>query len=136
MTKEELRAQYPDEVGQIEAEARAAVDNTEAVNAAVQAERTRMQEIDAVAALYPTDVVQAAKYGDHPCSAQEMTYRAAQAAAQQGNTVLQQMQADAQAANTANVPAANSADANETKEDVIADAKAAVAAYRKNKEGK
>ena len=136
MTKEELRAQYPDEVGQIEAEARASVDSTEAVNTAVQAERTRMQEIDAVAALYPTDVVQAAKYGDHPCSAQEMTYRYAQAAAQQGNTVLQQMQADAQAANTEQVPAANSAQAEETEEDVKAAAKADVAAYRKNKEGK
>lgn len=136
MTIDELRAQYPDEVGQIEANARASADHTEAVNAAVQAERTRMQEIDAVAALYSTDVVQAAKYGDNPCSAQEMTYRAAQAQAQQGNAVLQQMNADAQAANTANVPAANSADANETKEDVRADAKAAAKAFLKDKEGK
>lgn len=65
-----------------------------------------------------------------------MTYRYAQAAAKQGNTVLQQMQSDAKAANTEQVPAANSAQAEETEEDVIADAKAAVAAYRKNKEGK
>lgn len=136
MTIDELRAQYPDEISQIEASARASADHTEAVNAAVQAERTRMQEIDAVAALYSTDVVQAAKYGDHPCSAQEMTYRAAQAQAQQGNTVLQQLNDDAQAANTANVPAANSASANETKEDVVADAKAAAKAYLKDKEGK
>lgn len=136
MTIDELRAQYPDEVGKIEANARASADHTEAVNAAVQAERTRMQEIDAVAALYPTDVVQAAKYGDHTCSAQEMTYRYAQTAAQQGNSVLQQLNDDAQAANTANVPAANSASANETKEDVVADAKAAAKAYLKDKEGK
>ena len=105
MTIDELRAQYPEEIGQIEADARAAVDSTEAVNAAVQAERTRMQEIDAVAALYPADMVQAAKYGDHPCSAQEMTYRAAQAAAQAGRTFLSNASDDAEKSGTGNVKA-------------------------------
>ena len=105
MTIDELRAQYPEEIGQIEADARAAVDSTEAVNAAVQAERTRMQEIDAVAALYPADMVQAAKYGDHPCSAQEMTYRAAQAAAQAGRTFLADASDDAEKSGTGNVKA-------------------------------
>ena len=136
MTIDELRAQYPDEIGQIEANARAAVDHTAAVNAAVEAERTRIQEIDAVAALYTDDVVREAKYGEHPCSAQEMTYRAAMAAAKQGSTVLQQMEVDAKNSNTSSVPAANSNDAEETPEDVVADAKAAVAAYKKDKEGK
>ena len=136
MTIDELRAQYPDEIGQIEANARAAVDHTAAVNAAVEAERTRIQEIDAVAALYTDEVVREAKYGEHPCSAQEMTYRAAMAAAKQGSTVLQQMEVDAKNSNTSSVPAANSNDAEETPEDVVADAKAAVAAYKKDKEGK
>ena len=46
MTKEELRAKYPDEIAQVEADARASVDHTEAVNTAIQAERARMQEIE------------------------------------------------------------------------------------------
>lgn len=136
MTAKELREQYPDLVAEVEAEAKAAVDNTEAINAAVQAERTRMQEIDAVAALYTDEIVKEAKYGEHPCSAQEMTYRAAKAQAQQGNDMLQMLNSDANAANTAAVPAANSAADGEKPEDIAADAKAAVAAYKKDKEGK
>lgn len=136
MTAKELREQYPDLVAEVEAEAKAAVDNTEAINAAVQAERTRMQEIDAVAALYTDEIVKEAKYGEHPCSAQEMTYRAAKAQAQQGNDMLQKLNSDANAANTAAVPAANSAADGEKPEDIAADAKAAVAAYKKDKEGK
>ena len=51
MTKEELRAKYPDEIAQVEADARASVDHTEAVNTAIQAERARMQEIDEISGL-------------------------------------------------------------------------------------
>lgn len=137
MTKEELRAQYPDVVGQIEAEARAAVDHTEAVNTAVQAERTRMQEIDAVAALYPTDVVQEAKYGEHPCSAQEMTYRAAQAAAKQGSGFLAAAAADSKAANTAGIGAAPAPAAGDGDDDdeaaTIEKARAAARAHNERK---
>ena len=66
MTLEELRAKYPDEIAQAEAAARAAVDHTEAVNAAVQAERERMQEIDEVASLLDPADVREAKYGETP----------------------------------------------------------------------
>ena len=66
MTLEELRAKYPDEIAQAEAAARAAVDHTEAVNAAVQAERERMQEIDEVASLLDPADVREAKYGEKP----------------------------------------------------------------------
>ena len=60
MTKEELRAKYPDEIAQVEADARASVDHTEAVNTAIQAERARMQEIDEISGLLDaTDVQQA-----------------------------------------------------------------------------
>lgn len=48
-TLEELRKEYPEQIAQAETEARASADHTEAVNAAVHAERTRMQEIDEVA---------------------------------------------------------------------------------------
>lgn len=88
MTTQELRAQYPEQVAEVEAEARAAVDNTEAVNAAVQAERTRMQEIDAVAGLFDAESVREAKYGEHPISAQELAYQAAQNAAKQGTAFM------------------------------------------------
>ena len=66
MTKEELRAKYPDEIAQVEADARASVDHTEAVNTAIQAERARMQEIDEISGLLDATDVQQAKYGDKP----------------------------------------------------------------------
>ena len=100
MTIEELRAQYPEEIAQVEAEARAAVDTTEAVNAAVQAERTRMSEIDEIAGLFAPDLVREAKYGDTPCSAAEMSLRAARNAAAQGSRFLADANADANASGT------------------------------------
>lgn len=42
-THEELRKEYPEQIAQAETEARASADHTEAVNAAVHAERTRMR---------------------------------------------------------------------------------------------
>ena len=72
MTKEELRAKYPDEIAQVEADARASVDHTEAVNTAIQAERARMQEIDEISGLLDATDVQQAKYGDKPCSAADL----------------------------------------------------------------
>lgn len=136
MTKEELRAQYPDVVGQIEAEARAAADHTEAVNTAVQAERKRMQEIDAVAALFNPDVVQEAKYGEHPCNAQELSYRAAQAAAKQGTNFLAALGEDSKNANTAGVGAAPAPAADDGEDDdaaTIEKARAAARAYNERK---
>ncbi len=72
----------------------------------VQAERKRIQEIDAVAPLYDADTVREAKYGDHPCTAQEMTYRAAQKAVQQGKKFLGDLEDDAKTSNAQEVPAA------------------------------
>ncbi len=106
MTIEELRAQYPEEVAQVEAEARAAVDTTEAVNAAVTAERARMSEIDEIAGLFAPDLVHEAKYGDAPCTAAEMSLRAARAAAAQGSRFLADANADASASGADAVGAA------------------------------
>ena len=105
MTTQELRAQYPEQVAEVEAEARAAVDTTEAVNAAVQAERTRMQQIDDVAGLFDAETVHEAKYGEHPVSAQEMAYQAAQKAAKQGTAFMTAMHNDASASGAAGVTA-------------------------------
>lgn len=88
MTLEELREKYPEQVAQVEAEARAAVDTTEAVNTAVEAERKRMAEIDEVASLFDPAVVKEAKYGEKPCSAADMALMAAQKAAKAGSKFL------------------------------------------------
>lgn len=118
---EELRAENPELAAALMAEAEAACRSkaestgggapapqadANAVTAAVQAEQKRIREIDEVSALYDADTVRAAKYGENACTAQEMTYRAAQRAAQQGKTFLAAMEDDAQASGTQGVPAA------------------------------
>lgn len=79
----------------------------DAVSAAVQAEQKRIQEIDALAGLFDAETINAAKYGDHPCTAQEMVYQAAQKASQQGRKFLAALEADTEASGTQNVGAAN-----------------------------
>ena len=114
---EELRAENPELAEALMAEAKSAVSadsgadaapsaGADAVSAAVKAEQKRIQEIDAVAALYDADTVQAAKYGENACTAQEMTYRAAQKAAQQGKKFLDDLEDDTQASGAQGVPAA------------------------------
>ena len=104
----ELRVENPALAESLMAEAMAAVSaNGAAVSVApdpapqgsggedrVRAERNRLQEIDAVAALYDKETVWEAKYGEHPCTAAEMTYRAAQKAAQLGREFLADVKAD------------------------------------------
>lgn len=96
MTKEELRAKYPDEIAQVEADARASVDHTEAVNTAIQAERARMQEIDEISGLLDATDVQQAKYGDKPCSAADLLMAAAKNAAKQGKKFLTDLKDDSE----------------------------------------
>ena len=114
----ELRAENPELAEALMAEAKAAVSasagggtpvpqaGADAVSAAVQAEQKRIQEIDAVACLYDADTVKAAKYGENACTAQEMTYRAAQKAAQQGKKFLGDLESDTKASGAEDVPAA------------------------------
>ena len=106
MTKEELRAKYPDEIAQVEADARASVDHTEAVNAAIQAERARMQEIDEISGLLDATDVQQAKYGDKPCSAADLLMAAAKNAAKQGKKFLTDLKDDSEESGAEGVPAA------------------------------
>lgn len=94
MSIEELREKYPELVSQVEAEALASVDHTEAVNAAVQDERDRLAGIDEVASLFPSDLVQEAKYGENPCTAAELALKAAQKAAKAGSKFLADAKAD------------------------------------------
>ena len=96
-TIEELRAEYPDLVAQLAQEERAA---------AVQEERSRIRDIDDVAGLFSAELVTNAKYGENICTAQELAYRAAQAAKKNGSQFLSNMAADAHASGAAAVPAA------------------------------
>lgn len=136
MTEQELRAQYPEIVAQVEAKARAA-GNTEAINAAVQAEQARIREIDEVACLYSEEMVREAKYGKNACTAQELTFRAAKVAAQKGGKFLENMDDDAKNSGAASVgAAAPPADegGKETPEQIRAQAKADMKAFQENKE--
>ena len=130
MTLEELRAENPALAEAFMAEARAAVSASGAVTPApapapavtpapapqsnggddpAQAERKRIQEIDALAGLFDAETINAAKYGDHPCTAQEMVYQAAQKASQLGGTFLAALEADTAASGVQDVGAANGA---------------------------
>ncbi len=128
-----------------EGEAANAADTTQATEPtangtasvdAVTAERRRIEEIDAIANLFDADTVREAKYGEHPCSAQEMAYRAATKAAAKGEAFMKNVNADYTASGAGNVSAAENPQANEsakageeTPEAIRANAKAAVKAY-------
>lgn len=97
MTLDELRAQNPELVAQIQADA---------TNAATEAERNRLAEIDAIANQFTDEMVNDAKYGENRCSAMELAYRAAQQAAAQGRQFLASAEADADESNADEVEAA------------------------------
>lgn len=132
----ELRAENPDLATALMAEAQAAVEVAGANTAAsaAEAERNRLREIDEISALYSDEEVQNAKYGDKPCTAQELAFRAAQAAAQKGKSMLTDMEADTRASGTGKVTAAPGEDdnnppvpeANKTPGQRLSEAKAAV----------
>ncbi len=127
-TIEELRAESPDLLAQAESEASAN---------AVQTERSRLQEIDSVAGLFSAEMVQEAKYGETACTAQELAYRAAQAAVANGQQFLNNMAADAKSSNAAAVPAAPAPVEEpkaETPEEKMAAARAAVKELLKKEE--
>jgi len=143
-TLEELRAENPELATQLMAEAQAAAsaEATSTNTAAVEAERQRIADIDAIAGLFDDEAVHEAKYGEHPCTAQEMTYRAAQKAAKQGSQFLKDMAADNQASGAQKVPAAPGAETEVDDKDMtpnqrMTNARAEVAdLLGKKKEGK
>ncbi|MBR6321610.1 MAG: ATP-dependent Clp protease proteolytic subunit, partial [Lachnospiraceae bacterium] len=139
MTAEELRAQYPELVNQIEADARASVNTAEIAASAVQDERARLAAIDEVAHLFDANLVREARYGENACSAQELAYRAAQRAATQGQAFLTALEADGAASGAKSVnsaPArAEKAQEEKTPEELQEDANRAVSKLFE-KEGK
>ena len=102
----------------------------------VQAERLRLQEIDKLAGLFDAETINAAKYGEHPCTAQEMVYQAAQKAAQQGRQFLAALEADTAASGVQDVGAANgagSAGGPDSPQAVVAQAQADAKAFNERK---
>lgn len=137
MTPEEIRAQYPEIVAQIE---QAAVNaaQTQANNAAVDAERQRIEAIDSIAASIPDpQLVHDAKYGENRCTAQELSFRVLQQSAAAGQQFLANYKADGAASGTAQVGAApNGGAPMNNQEQDNADIMAVVNAYKKTKGGK
>jgi ATP-dependent protease ClpP protease subunit len=136
MTIEEMRAAHPEVVAQIEnaaATAALAQANTDAVNA----ERQRLEAIDSIAASIPDQqLVHDAKYGENPCTAQELCFRVMQKSAASGQQFLANYQADGAASGAASVGAApnGGAPVNKQEQD-MADINAVVAAYNTAKGG-
>lgn len=101
---EALRAENPELANQLLAEAQAAM-SAEA-RAAVETERKRLAEIDEISAFYDEETVQEAKYGDNPCTAQKMAFRATQKVVKQGKKMLGDLEDDYKASGAAEVSAA------------------------------
>ena len=64
------------------------VDNQEVVNSAIEAERQRIQEIEAIAGTIDADLVQEAKF-TNICDAKELALRAQQREAEKANQALE-----------------------------------------------
>lgn len=94
MTLEELRANHPELVAQIESEAINSVD----VNAAIVAERNRISEIDEISASIPDQsLVNSAKYGEKPMTAQELAFEAIKNSAKSNANFLNALENDSKA---------------------------------------
>ena len=135
MTLEELKAQEPDLVSQIEQAAVGAA--TAQTTDAVTAERQRLAAIDSIAASIPDQkMVHDAKYGDNPCTAQELCFRVMQQSAAAGQQFLTNYTADGAASGVGDVGAApnGGAGVNQEEQDA-ADIQAVVAAYNQTKGG-
>ena len=128
-TVEELRNAFPDLVAQIESAARAD---------GVSAERNRIQQIESVqAAIGDPNMVHNAKYGEKPMTLEQVAVAVLQAQAAIGSTMLNALAGDAAASGAAFVTgaAAPAVEPNpNSPEAIMAQAKADVAAFQKNKE--
>ena len=109
-TVEELRNAHPDLVAQIENAARDG-----AQKAGTDAERQRIQAIEAIEnTIADKDLINEAKYGENPMTAEQLALAALQAQAQIGANMLDNLDTDAQASGAADVqPAPSGIEGNE-----------------------
>lgn len=131
MTLEEFRQENPELADALLAEAQASV-RADAVNA----ERQRLADIDAIAGLYDEGIVSAAKYGDNACTAQELAYRAAVESAQQGRRYMADARSDFEESGAGAVTSAPAPEEDKpmTNADLRAAGKAAAMALGKKEE--
>ena len=134
MTFEDFRKENPEAAEAAIAEAKASVSHDDAIAQATAAERQRCQEIDELNGVFDAETIFAAKYGENPCTAQEMSFRAAQEMAKQGRSFLNQMKADYKESGADAVGAAPAA-AEEDKPMTADDMKALGAAMAKKLRG-
>lgn len=134
MTLEELKAQEPDLVNQIETDARNAVKDQASADA-VEAERKRLADIDSIAAsISDPQLVHDAKYGDKPCTAQELSFRVMQQNAAAGRQFLANYEADGAVSGAAGVGAApNGGNIQSQQDKDEADIQAVIKAYKQSK---
>lgn len=129
---DELRTAEPQLVSQIEAEAA-----DRAVAQAVADERARQRAIDEIAAVVGDDeLVQEAKYGENPCTAEQLALRAMQAQAALGAEHLENVAADNAASGAQKVEASAAAEDEQkplTKEERRAQGRAAAKAAKEGK---
>ena len=98
MTLEEMRAQHPDVVAQIE---------QQAAETARTQERARIEAIDSIAAsVGDAQLVRDAKYGETPCTAEQLALKAMQKQAALGAKHLKDAKADNDESGAAGVGAA------------------------------
>lgn len=136
MTIDEMRAAHPEVVAQIEQNAVNAAQ-AQANADAVAAERQRLAAIDSIAASIPDQqLVHDAKYGDNPCTAQELCFRVMQQSAASGRQFLANYKADGAASGAEKVSAAPNGGAPVNKQEQnAADIQAVVSAYNQTKGG-
>ena len=136
MTLDELRAQEPDLVTQIEQNAVAAA-RAQATAEAVTAERERLAAIDSIAASVPDpQLVHDAKYGENPCTAQELCFRVMQESAKASRSFLNDYEKDGKRSGSNAVGAAPNGGTPSTKDEAdAADIAAVVNAYNNYKGG-
>ncbi len=138
---EELRSENAEQGGAVEKEIKESVsaENASAVKSAAENERQRLCEIDDIAHLYDEETVREAKYGDNPCSAAEMAYRAAIKASKTGTAFMANAKADFEESGASSVTAATVPEketAKDTPESIEAQAKADVERFAKMRGGK
>ena len=101
-TIEELRAGFPDLVAQAETAAR-----EEGRAAGIKEERSRIRGIEAIQnAIADKSLIDGAKYGDKPLTAEQLAFAAMQAQAAIGATVLKNIADDAESSNAESVTSA------------------------------
>ena len=127
MTLEEMRAQHPDLVAQIE---------QQAVSNAIAQERARIEAIDSIAAsVGDAQLVRDAKYGENTCTAEQLALKAMQKQAALGTKHLKDAATDSAESGAADVGAAPNGGEEGSETDDKAKVDAIVGLYNTTKNG-